>query len=350
MSVAMELWLAGAIGYVALVTIQTVRVSRRWSSERLSTDRSLLVPLEDCKSDAGVSAPIGLVVSDAVSSPAILGWMRPRILLPASLVASQSPEQLRAIVMHELAHFKWLDVPFNWLFTLARAIHWFNPFAHFGALAWMRFREEAADESAVRWLKDKSGQSYGRALVQLFGETRAEPAPTGALAIVESMRHLKRRIALINRFPDKSHRFILTVSVALLLGMAVFAKTTNAVNSGSDSEAVMSVQRYLEKIDRGEYRNAWLDLLPEVEARIDLGEFTAEAAKVRGPLGKCNQRQQSALLHEIDPRYPKSSFHGDFVSVEFRSSFENADYLAETVIVTKDQAGLWKVFAYSIHP
>ena len=127
-----SLWLVGVIVFLTLVAIRTLRAHRRWASERFSTDPVLLELLETCRRETGVTAPIGLVISRSVPSPAILGWLRPRILLPGALVSSTSVAELRPILLHELAHFRWCDVPFNWLLTLVRAAHWFNPVAHYG--------------------------------------------------------------------------------------------------------------------------------------------------------------------------------------------------------------------------
>ena len=63
---------------------------------------------DSCKAETGVSAPIGLVISGTVPSPAILGWLRPRILLPARLVSSAPAAQLRPVLLLSLIHiYSW---------------------------------------------------------------------------------------------------------------------------------------------------------------------------------------------------------------------------------------------------
>jgi len=210
-------WLAGATVYALVIIIQTRTALVRWSRERLSTDSELLALLEDCKREAGITAPIGLVISDHVFAPAILGWLRPRILLPGNLLSSMPRHQLRAVLFHELAHFRSFDIPFNWLFTLARAVHWFNPLAHVAFNAWANFREEAADEIAMTWMKASSGISYGEALLCAIREANAGAPPFGALAIGESIHNLKRRINMINQYQNKSSRLLLAGAVLILV-------------------------------------------------------------------------------------------------------------------------------------
>lgn len=279
------IWLAGAMAYVALVVIQTSRASNRWSRERLSTDSPLLELLRDCKAEAGVTAHIGLVVSDSVASPAIMGWLRPRILLPASLAGSSKFGELRPILLHELAHLRWFDVPFNWLLTLVRAIHWFNPFAHLGAIAWTRFREEAADEAAIKWMRADSGRDYGEVLVRTLRQTRGAAVPFGALAIGESARCLRRRIHMINRYQKKSPRILLAGFGSVLLAAAVFSKPSHAESRASSGLAKAAVAPGLNGSDGINSRGV------VIRSRGDGGDFL-----IVMPKGQGNQAGHGALI------------------------------------------------------
>jgi beta-lactamase regulating signal transducer with metallopeptidase domain len=346
-------WMAGAITYIALVAIQTVRASRRWSRERLSTNHALLELLEDCKTETGVTAPIGLVVSNSVPSPAILGWLRPRILLPASLAASGPTEELRPILLHELAHFRWFDVPFNWLLTLVRAVHWFNPLAHFGAIAWARFREEAADEAAVKWMRDDSGQAYGDALVRALRQTRGAAAPFGAMAIVESVQQLKRRIKMINRYRYKSPRVLLAGIVSLLLAAMIFSGPSRAADgapSDPKAAAIASMQPWLNEIDAGQYDQSWKDASTLFKSHVSDETWVGDMDRVRTPLGKCDVRRQVSAILEKDVPTPKGVVKGEFVVAQFESSFENMKHTVETVSFYKEEDGTWKAAGYLIQP
>jgi len=223
-------WLAGAVAYLLVVGVRTARASRHWSRARLSTDAEMLGLLEECKAAAGVTTQIGIVVSDDVPAPALFGWLRPRILLPASFVAAvrEEPEgrasrreQLRGILLHELAHLRARDIPLHWLHTLACAAHWFNPFAHLGARAWIRFREEAADESAIAWLGSRDATEYGEAFVEALKHSRAFSLPLGALVVGESNKNLKQRMIMILNNARKTPRIAL--ALALTAGLAVAA-------------------------------------------------------------------------------------------------------------------------------
>ena len=63
-----------------------------------------------------------------------VGWgiFRPRLMLPVA-AQSWSDEQLRSVLLHELAHIKRRDVPGQLLAQFACAMHWFNPLVWFAA-------------------------------------------------------------------------------------------------------------------------------------------------------------------------------------------------------------------------
>lgn len=352
-TIGLGVWIAGAIAYLALVAIQTARAARRWNGERLSTDHALLELLEDCKAETGVSAPIGLVISASVPSPAILGWLRPRILLPAHLVSSASGAQLRPVLLHELAHFRWFDVPFNWLLTLVRALHWFNPFAHLGSVAWARYREEAADEAAVKWMKDDSGQAYGDALLQTLRHTRDCQAPFGAFAIVETVQHLKRRITMIKKYPNKSPHVLLVCLVSALLAAVVGLKTARA-SEGAPADpkaaAIASAGSWLGEIDAGNYGQSWKDASQFFQTHVSSDNWVSALERTRKPLGKCNQRTLASAVLQTDPMNNNQVTKGEFVLCQYETSFENLKHAVESVAVMKATDGSWKATGYFIHP
>ncbi len=77
--------------------------------------------------------------------PVVWGIFRPRLMLP---VAAQvwSVEQLRSVVLHELAHIKRRDIPGQLLTQLACALHWFNPLVLLAAWRLHVERERACDD------------------------------------------------------------------------------------------------------------------------------------------------------------------------------------------------------------
>jgi beta-lactamase regulating signal transducer with metallopeptidase domain len=341
------LWLAGVVIYVLVVAIQTRSAARRWSRIRLSTDPALLDLLEDCKAQTRITAPIGLVVSNNIYTPALMGWLRPRILLPEKTVASLPRSQLRAILLHELAHFRSLDVPLGWLFTLARAVHWFNPVTHLASRAWISFREEAADEAALRTMNDSSGHPYGEALLAALRQAQSRPAPFGALAIGEAIHHLKRRLVMINHYPNRSPRPLAAIFILVMLILGVILRPVRAAEADPKQAAVAAMQPWLGEMDHGQYGQSWTDAAPSFQQAVTSQKWIDLSNSVRAQLGKCLDRK---LVSAMEQTGDSGAQKGDFVIAQFDSSFKNLKYAVETVCFEKAPDGNWKAAGYYIKP
>jgi beta-lactamase regulating signal transducer with metallopeptidase domain len=346
----LAVWLLGVALSLFVVALQTRTALRRWARLRLSIDPVLLGLLEDGKMQLGITAPIGLVVSEAVATPAIMGWLRPRVLLPQAAVATLTPDQLRAVLLHELAHFRALDVPLGWLFTLVRALHWFNPAVHLAARGWARFREEAADETALRALGGSASGLYGETLLAALRPASATPAPFGALAIGESIHHLKRRLHMINRHPARTSHPVLALVTLALLGAAALLHPVRADSGDAKKDAVAAMQAWLAEIDASHYDQSWTDAAPAFQKAISSAGWVGALASVRTPLGKNLSRTLDSALEQKSVPSSAGTQKGDFVIAQFDSSYENLKYAVETVTFEKAPDGSWKAAGYYIKP
>src|SRR5262249_8005167 len=121
--------------------------------------------------------------------PAVVGHFKPMVLLPASLITQLTPEQLEAVILHELMHIRRHDYLVNILQICCETLFFFNP-----AIWWLSRsirieREHCCDEAVTQRSGDKV--QYARALVRL-AELRLGPGTTLALAANGSS--LKKRI------------------------------------------------------------------------------------------------------------------------------------------------------------
>ena len=62
-----------------------------------------------------------------VEVPTVIGWLRPVVLMPASALAGMGPQQLEAILAHELAHIRRHDYLVNLLQTLVETLLFYHP-------------------------------------------------------------------------------------------------------------------------------------------------------------------------------------------------------------------------------
>jgi len=222
-------WFGGAfvLGvYVLAGNFSLWRIVRR---QRPLTEQKVLDLLEDCKQQMGVQTVLGVVVTDRIKSPALFGFVRPRLLLPAGIIESLRDEELRNVFLHELAHLKRHDIGFGWLMAVCQVIHWFNPLVWYGFHRMRIDRELACDALALsRGQADKYCE-YGRTIVHLLEKFSQPQRLPGLACILEDKSQLKRRITMIARFKKGSYRWsVLAVVLLTVLSCVVLTNARGA--------------------------------------------------------------------------------------------------------------------------
>lgn len=112
----------------------------------------------------GINRPVRLRVVDDLASPLTAGWLRPVVLLPASLVSGMPAELLEALLAHEMAHVKRLDYLVNLGQNLVETLLFYHP-----AVWWISGRIRIEREQIA---DDLSAQHTGepRRLAQALSE------------------------------------------------------------------------------------------------------------------------------------------------------------------------------------
>ncbi len=171
----------------------------------------------------------GVFVTDKISSPFVLGLLRPRIYLPVGL----SPEERSYVILHEKSHLRRWDPVIKLLAFLITCLHWFNPFAWIAFLLFSRDIETACDESVVRNLSDSSRKSYSSTLLAVAsGRNRLRPMP---LAFGEG--DLKGRIKSILNYKKPAVWLISLAVVAVVvtsIGLLMNPMSSNLFSSQAD--------------------------------------------------------------------------------------------------------------------
>ncbi|HEX4964734.1 MAG TPA: M56 family metallopeptidase [Thermoanaerobaculia bacterium] len=183
------LWLAG----VALLSIYHLggwRQARRLTRTGRPLKGNLEATVHGLANRLGISRAVRLLESAAVPVPAVIGWLRPVILVPASTLAGLAPRQLEAVLAHELAHVRRHDYLVNLLQAAVETLLFYHPAVWWVSSQVRRERENCCDDLAVAVCGDRLG--YARALVDLEGlrSPRLAMAADGG-----SLRDRVRRLA-----------------------------------------------------------------------------------------------------------------------------------------------------------
>lgn len=205
-------YLAGAAAFLLYQGVSYAlfrRTVRRWKRDVARADYAAM--LSDTARDLGVSAP-EMIVCEAISTPAVTGLLRPRLLLPHERYDVQ---ELRYILRHELCHLKRRDMIFKLVLLAANAMHWFNPVVYLMLRQADEDIELACDSAATDGLELPERAAYSRTLLAAVqSSVRALPATTCFGGTVE---RLKRRITNVLGAQKKRGLGVVALVLALTL-------------------------------------------------------------------------------------------------------------------------------------
>ncbi|MBL9207828.1 MAG: hypothetical protein JNN01_22285 [Opitutaceae bacterium] len=211
-------WLVGTIGLVGLRLMAAARLHRRLArSGTAPADAALVAAVASGCEELGLRTVPAIVITPLVTSPALCGILRPRLLFPVGFAAQLSPDELRWVILHELAHLRRRDLLSHSLLQLACAIHWFNPLVWVAARLARQDGEMACDDFVLRHARPTDPAAYGRALLSVLGALRAPSRLPATLGIVENKRQLLTRITMISSHRPPTLRRTLTGAVLLSL-------------------------------------------------------------------------------------------------------------------------------------
>jgi TonB family protein len=113
----------------------------------------------------GVTARLRLVTSALTDVPAVIGWLRPAIVVPASALTGLPPAHLDAILAHELAHVRRADYLVNVVQCVIETLLFYHPAVWWVSRQVRLERELCCDDMAVSLCADRL--IYARALASL---------------------------------------------------------------------------------------------------------------------------------------------------------------------------------------
>jgi HEAT repeat protein/beta-lactamase regulating signal transducer with metallopeptidase domain len=164
---------------------------------------------------------VTLLTSTVARVPAVIGWLRPVVLVPASAIVGLSPYQLELLLAHELAHVRRLDYLVNLLQAAIESVLFYHPAAWWVSARIREERESCCDDLAVATCGDPVG--YAKALVAME-ELRTDRLPEPALAATGGslLRRIRRLVASDETEPVHFPRWIAgaVVSAGVVLGFA----------------------------------------------------------------------------------------------------------------------------------
>jgi beta-lactamase regulating signal transducer with metallopeptidase domain len=214
------IWLIGFVSVIGWLVIGRFRLDHIAGMSWPLTDTEWTRILDEERSAAGVSRPVRLLSSPAVSTPLTWGWRAPVILLPEDAV-DWAEAHRRIVLRHELAHIARSDALAQLLAGVACAAYWFHP------LVWVverRMRaecERACDDTVVS--HGTPAAEYAAHLLEVARSARSFGAP-GFLSVAMArpsqlegrllavLSESRRRVSL-----SRGARLVAAILVALIV-------------------------------------------------------------------------------------------------------------------------------------
>jgi len=168
--------------------------------------------------------PVRLLTSAAARVPMVIGWLRPAIVIPASALTGLTPDQLAAILAHELAHLRRCDHFVNLAQTLVEILLFYHPAVWWVSSAIRAERENCCDDAAVRVSGDVVG--YMRALAWIEQNRGSLPAAAIASSGTSLLSRIRRLAGAVSP-PAGGYSWL---AGAMALGVATALPITAAVS------------------------------------------------------------------------------------------------------------------------
>jgi beta-lactamase regulating signal transducer with metallopeptidase domain len=221
-------WFTGVIVFAARLI-----VGWRLSWRLVQSAEEILAPgvlkiFESVREHLGLRGPIRLLAHRDLDSPVVVGWLRPVVLLPISLITGFSTEQLSAILAHELAHVRRHDFVVNILQRCVESILFYHPAVWWLSKRIRAEREHCCDDIAIRLCGSR--KVYAETLIEM--ERARQPRPILAVAAADGivLQRFRRVLGMSTSVVDWQSAVgtLVFVGVWLVVGMWQSAGTLQA--------------------------------------------------------------------------------------------------------------------------
>lgn len=235
-----RIWIVG-------VLLLQARLLLRWSSAQRLRRRGVLPAPASCQQmvarlaeQLAIRRPVAIFESTVARVPMVIGWLRPVILVPAGLMTGLTPQQLRAVIAHELAHVRRHDYPVNLIQAVLETLLFYHP-----AVWWLSNRlrverEYCCDDMAVTLGGD--AMRYARTLTLLDSLRGDDPQPamasTGGTLMTRIQRLLGVQTAPAPRWSGWTAPIAMTFAVVTACSALALARpaetTVHPAHEGHD--------------------------------------------------------------------------------------------------------------------
>lgn len=135
------------------------------------------------------------------------------------------------------------------------------------------------------------------------------------------------------------------IAYLVTIGLIFSGITALAADSKKEAAALSAAEKWLAMIDNEKYAESWKEAAELFRNAVQPQQWEQSIQAVRKPMGKLISRKVKTKAY-------KTSLHsapdGEYVVIQFETSFENKKVAVETVTPMMDKDGIWRVSGYYI--
>jgi len=241
-------WMLGVGLFGIRLGLGYFRVRTIRSSSRLVETPALLKSFNQLKNRIGLTQSIQLLSSSSISAPMVIGWFKPVVILPCSAITGLSPEQMTAILAHELSHIHRADYLVNLFQSLVETFLFYHPAVWWISNDIRKERENSCDDLVSDEIV--SPRFYAESLLQLA--TRSSETSLALRGNGGDLLARIERICAPSQFRRSSGwlaAFIAALAIVLLVSGFLLKPAVNAMVAGA------AIQESLEASDQTPQEN-----------------------------------------------------------------------------------------------
>ncbi|HEY7369718.1 MAG TPA: M56 family metallopeptidase, partial [Thermoanaerobaculia bacterium] len=245
--IALTIWGLGSAFLLSRLSVGIVRMRRLIAESEPAGDEMVAAAREAAQS-LGIESHAAVLVSDETRVAITAGLRKPVLVLPRE-AAKWSPERLRLVLMHELAHVVRRDWAALIAVEIAVALYWFHPLAWALARQTRRDGERAADDLVLT--AGTKPSVYAGHLLAIVRSLKADPAsePLPAMGAARPTQFEARLRAMLSG--AVSHRALgapqarlaaatLAAAILTVAALSPWGKTADAAIHDSEGSAVLA--------------------------------------------------------------------------------------------------------------
>jgi beta-lactamase regulating signal transducer with metallopeptidase domain len=229
------IWLLGVVVVGGSTWWQYRRLVVRTRAMQSVDEGPVRISLERLALTAGLQNAPDLLVSRETLSPFLFGLLRPRIVLPESLIDELSPRDLEGVLLHELSHCRRGDLWVGAVQAIVQSLLWFHPLVWWANARLRQERECACDQNVLNQA-GVSPADYGQSLLSVLAVAKGRALyQANLVGVFEPGANIQQRLEEIMK--DQPHTRTTALWYLALASLLLVFLPMAAVNSATQETA-----------------------------------------------------------------------------------------------------------------